>query len=120
MTHGLTCHEVVRDEDGPDRVQVVVDEVASKSPAAAAGLKKGDVLLTVDKRKVTNRFDLERALWDCKAGDEVKLALSHNGRELNTNLTLSRGDGEQNTASAPAPQVAWDMAAVGTPVSGQK
>ncbi len=120
VAHGLTCHEVVRDEDGPDRVQVVVDEVASKSPAAAAGLKKGDVLLQVADRKVTNRFDLERALWGCKAGDEVKLALSHDGRKTDARLTLSRGDGGQNTASAPAPQVAWDMASVGTPVSGQK
>ena len=62
--HGLTCHEVVKDEDGADRVQVVVDEVAAKSPAAAAGLKKGDVVVKVAGRKVSNRFDLERALWD--------------------------------------------------------
>jgi len=120
VAHGLTCHEVVKDEDGPDRVQVVVDEVASKSPAAKAGLKKGDVLLKVADRPVTNRFDVERALWGCKAGDEVKVALRQGGRLTDTRLTLSHGDGEQNTASAAAPQVEWDMASVGTPVSGQK
>ena len=120
VTHGLICHEVVRDEDGDDRVQVVVDEVAAKSPAAAAGLKKGDVLVKVADRKVANRFDVERALWDCKCGDKVELALSRGGKATTVTLALSRGDGERTTAAAAASEVAWDMSAVGTPVSDQK
>ena len=51
VSHGLTCHEVVTAEDGDDRVQVVVDEVAAKSPAASAGLRKGDVLRKVESRQ---------------------------------------------------------------------
>ena len=120
VRHGLTCHEVVEDEDGPNRVQVVVDEVAAKSPAAAAGLKKGDVVMKVAGRKVANRFDLERALWDSKPGDEVSMSVRRGGKTVvKADLTLSRGDGERVTA-APAPEVAWDMDKVGTPVSSQK
>ncbi len=121
VSHGLICHEVVKDEDGADRVQVVVDEVASKSPAAKAGLQKGDVVMKVGGRKVANRFDLERALWDSKPGDEVAVSLRRDDKMMvKANLTLSRGNGESVTASATAPQVAWDMDKVGTPVSSQK
>jgi serine protease Do len=119
VSHGLICHEVVKAEDGDDRVQVVVDEVAAKSPAAEAGLKKGDVLTRVGDLKVTNRFDVERALWSCKAGDDVKVALTRGGRETNATLALVKGDGERTTASAD-PVVEWDIRAVGTPVNDQK
>jgi serine protease Do len=121
VTHGLTCHEVVKDEDGEDRVQVVVDEVAAKGPAAAAGLKRGDVVVKVGGRKVSNRFDLERALWDSKPGDEVSVSLRRDDKTLvKANLTLTRGNGERVTAAATASEVAWDMDKVGTPVSTQK
>ena len=80
VCHGLTCHEVVTGEDGADRVQVVVDAVAAKSPAAEAGLKKGDVLRTIDGRTVTNRFDVERAFWDCSCGAKVDVALRPTAR----------------------------------------
>ena len=121
VTHGLTCHEVVKDEDGEDRVQVVVDEVTAKSPAAEAGLKRGDVVVKVGGRKVTNRFDLERALWDCKSGDEVLVSLRREDKTLvKANLTLSRGTGERAAATTMAPEVTWDMDKVGTPVSTQK
>ena len=121
VTHGLTCHEVVKDEDGADRVQVVVDEVAAKSPASAAGMKRGDVVVKIDGRKVSNRFDLERALWDCKCGEDVVVSLRRDDKTLvQANLTLSRGNGDKVTASATASEVAWDMDKVGTPVSTQK
>jgi serine protease Do len=121
VAHGLTCHEVVKDEDGADRVQVVVDDVAEKGPAAEAGLKRGDVLVKVGGRKVSNRFDLERALWDCKCGDDVAVSLRRDDKTMvKANLTLTRGNGERTTAAATAPEVAWDMDKVGTPVSTQK
>jgi serine protease Do len=120
VSHGLTVHEVVKDEDGEDRVQVVVDEVAAKSPAAAAGLKKGDVLVKVGDRKLANRFDVERAFWDCKCGDNVKVETSRAGKTTTASLALAHGDGERTTAALPASEVTWDMTAVGTPVNDQK
>ncbi len=120
VAHGLTCHEVVTGEDGADRVQVVVDEVAAKSPAAVAGLKRGDVLRTINRRRVTNRFDVERALWDCTSGDKVAVALQRGGQATSATLALAKGDGARASATPPAPVVAWDMSAVGTPVNDQK
>ncbi|HVS34497.1 MAG TPA: S1C family serine protease [Gemmataceae bacterium] len=120
ISHGLTCHEVVTGEDGADRVQVVVDEVAAKSPAAAAGLKKGDVLTKIANRTVTNRFDVERAFWDCNCGAKVDVAMQRDGKAMTATLALVKGDGDRVSASTPAPVVAWDMSAVGTPVNDQK
>jgi serine protease Do len=113
VSHGLTCHEVVKDEDGDDRVQVVVDEAASKSPAAAAGLGKGDVLVQVAGVKVTNRFDVERALWDSKAGDKVEVTMLRDGRATTASLTLAKGDGDRAEAAVPAPEVKWNPAGIG-------
>ena len=71
LEHGLTCREAV-EEDAEARQRVVVDRVAADSPAEAAGLKHGDILVKVGQRTVKNRFDVERALWSYKAGDKVE------------------------------------------------
>jgi serine protease Do len=74
--------------EGKARQKVVVEKVADSSPAARAGLKKGDVLLQVGGRRVANRFDVERALWDRKAGDRVEATILRGGRETTVALTL--------------------------------
>src|SRR5262249_33044819 len=63
VAHGLGCHEWIPDEEGLVRQQVVVDQVTERSPAALAGLQRGDVILRVGDRPVANRFDVERAMW---------------------------------------------------------
>jgi serine protease Do len=93
VRHGLTCKELVGGK-GPDRQKVVVDEVAARSAAAKAGLKKGDVLVQVGQRPVSNRFDVERALWGYKAGDTVSTAVLRDGKITQVSLTL--------TSTAPA------------------
>jgi serine protease Do len=120
VAHGLTCHEVVRDEDGDDRVEVVVDDAAPDSPGAAAGLAKGDVLVKVAGAKVSNRFDVERALWDSKAGDAVEVAVRRGGQKKAVNLVLADSDGKEPTAQLPPPVVTWDVNGPVTPVKDQK
>jgi serine protease Do len=93
--HGLVCSEKVVAEEGDDRQQVVVDRVAEKSPAAAAGLKAGDVLVKVGDRKVANRFDVERAMWSFKAGDELKASVLRDGKEVTLSLTLGKDEAAQ-------------------------
>lgn len=87
VSHGLNCVEKVATE-GTLRQQVVVQELANPT-AAAAGLKRGDQILRVGERSVGNRFDVERALWDRKAGDRVQLTVSRQGKVLTLNLTLA-------------------------------
>ncbi len=87
VNHGLSCHEAVEGENGP-RQHVVVETVAEQSPAQSAGLRHGDAILQVAGRGIGNRFDLERALWDRKAGENVNLTLVRQGKELTVNLRL--------------------------------
>jgi serine protease Do len=96
--HGLTCREVVASE-GRARQKVVVDKVAARSPAAKAGVQKGDVILKVADRAVQNRFDVERALWGYKAGDKVEAAILRGGKETRVALTLTRGEGTRVTSA---------------------
>ena len=99
LKHGLVCKEKVVAEEGDNRQQVMIEQVAEKTPAAAAGLKRGDVLVKVDGRSVTNRFDVERALWDHKAGEKIDAVVIRQGNEMQLSLTLGTAS---DVASASA------------------
>jgi serine protease Do len=71
------------------RAHVIVATVARETPAAAAGLQRGDEIRRVASQAVGNRFDLERALWDHRAGERIPLTVRRHGHELNVNLTLA-------------------------------
>ncbi len=98
VTHGLNCRETVAEENGP-RQRVVVDQVAAKTAAAEAGLKKGDEIRSVADRTVWNRFDLERAFWDCKPGEQIDVVVVRQGKEITVSLELTGGTEVQRTTA---------------------
>jgi S1-C subfamily serine protease len=53
-----------------------LDEVAAGTPAAEAGLKKGDVITSIDGAPITSAFDLTVILGTHRAGDALSLGLS--------------------------------------------
>ncbi|HXG08462.1 MAG TPA: trypsin-like peptidase domain-containing protein [Gemmataceae bacterium] len=87
VVHGLRCVETVVPE-GAARQQVMVRELVNPT-AASAGLKPGDHILRVGDLPVSNRFDVERALWECKAGDKVPLTVARQGKVITVDLTLA-------------------------------
>ena len=89
LGHGLVCKVNVLPE-GEGRQQVVVEAVAGHSPAAKAGLQAGDVLARVGDLAVSNRFDVERALWSHKPGDEIEAVVVRDGKQTPVALTLAR------------------------------
>lgn len=98
LGHGLSLREAVLPEGEP-RQQVVVNDVAHRSPAAQAGLKNGDVIVKVGDRSVANRFDVERALGSYKPGDAVDAIVVRDGKSTRMALTLT-DSGERPTAVA--------------------
>lgn len=96
--HGLTCSEQVS-EANSHRQQVRVDAVGSETPAALAGLKQGDVILSVADHSVTNRFDVERFLWDSKPGTKVTLKIVRQHKDLIVALTLVAASNNERVAS---------------------
>jgi serine protease Do len=89
VSHGLLCRENA-DEAGLQRQHVVVEGVAERTPAAEAGLRRGDEILRVAERPVTNRFDVERALWDRRPGEQIRLTVLRQGKALQIPLTLTK------------------------------
>ena len=57
----------------PRDAGVIVEGVQDDSPAAKAGIKVGDILLSVDGKDVTSSVDLRKALREKKEGDTVRI-----------------------------------------------
>jgi serine protease Do len=93
VDHGLRVAEKVVATTGTDRQQVLVKDVADHSPAAEAGLKTGDVLIRLAGWNVHNRFDVERAFWAYKPGDQVEAKVMRAGRELVVSLNFEPKSG---------------------------
>jgi serine protease Do len=87
VKHGLACTESVVAE-GKDRQRVVMAAVTRGTPAADAGIRQGDEIIKVGSQRVTNRFDVERALWNSRPGEEVNLKVLRNGKLSNVTLKL--------------------------------
>jgi serine protease Do len=98
VSHGLEVQEKVIAEIG-DRQQVIVSGLTGNS--AGTGLQNGDVIRCVGSLKVQNSFDIERALYDAKPGQQVAVSVVRHGQHVTVTLTLSSGHGDA-VASAGA------------------
>jgi serine protease Do len=70
---------------------VVVDYLEQDSPAARAGLERGDILLAAGDAPIVSSLDLERALFDRPAGERVALRYRHGGLEKTVEASLESG-----------------------------
>lgn len=69
---------------------IYVARVNSKSAAADAGLKTGDIILTIDGNKLERMCDLRCYIYTKKPGDTVTLKIQRNNREIEVTATLKR------------------------------
>ncbi len=76
---------------------VVVDGVEQGSPAERAGVKMGDVIVSVDGKPIRNGDDLVGVISDTQVGNKLKLGLLRNGKPLSTEVVV--GDRSQVIAS---------------------
>lgn len=67
---------------------VLVSTVTPDSAAARAGLKAGDVITTVNERRVERLSDVTSALRDAGSGGNVRLRVIRDRKELTLNATL--------------------------------
>jgi serine protease Do len=95
---GLACKESVFPE-GKQRQRVVVAGVGKGTPAAHAGIQPGDEIIKVGSQTVTNRFDLERALWNNRPGEKVDLKVLRDGKLMNVALRLSGTENVQRVTT---------------------
>ncbi len=62
--------------------------VISGSPAAKAGIKEGDVIVTVNGAKVGENGSLSNLIAEFKPGDTIQLGILRDGKEIVQNVTL--------------------------------
>ena len=70
---------------------VVVARVEDGSPAAEAGVQRGDVIREVNRQRVNALTDFERITRDLKAGDKLTMRLQRGPVSMYVAFTLERG-----------------------------
>jgi hypothetical protein len=75
-------------EYGAEAAGVQLAGVMDGSPAAAAGLRSGDVIIALAKKKIANLDDLTAALGAQQPGDEVEIVALRGGNPITLKAVL--------------------------------
>jgi hypothetical protein len=68
---------------------VALAGVTEDSPAARAGLRQGDVIIELAKKRIKNIEDLTDALGSHKPGDEIEIVVRRTGQPMSVKAILS-------------------------------
>lgn len=88
VTYVPLSHELATRYGVDAGIGVLVTDVADGSPARAAGLRRGDILLSADSAPLTPARSLVALLIERRPGDRVSLQLMREGRTLTAELVL--------------------------------
>ncbi len=80
---------VEEDSDEDEDAEGLVVEVVRNSAAAKAGLKTNDMILKINDQAINEWDDLTRFIDKAKSGDKVRVAYRRNGKDANTEATLT-------------------------------
>jgi len=75
------------------RVGVLISGTTPGTPADAAGLREGDLLVQFGALKLENLMDLTQALANCKPGDRITIKLIRGTQTLSFDVTLAERKG---------------------------
>ncbi len=93
--------------NGPRR-SLAVERVEANSPAARAGVQRGDLVVQAGDQPVACCLDLERGLLDRAAGEHVPLTVRRHGQDQHLDLVLQAAE----RATPPADEVVWQKLGV--------
>jgi serine protease Do len=71
---------------------VLVQEVQQNGPADKAGMKPGDIIVTIDGRPVKDGDDLVSEIASRKPGSTIRLGFLRDGKEQDTTITIGDRD----------------------------
>ena len=69
---------------------IYVEKVNKNSAAEEAGLRKGDIILSIDGKNLERMCDLRCYIYTKKPGDKVKLKIQRNYRKIEVTATLKK------------------------------
>jgi len=87
----------------PDARGALVASVEPGSAADKAGLQAGDVVLSVDGRRINDSAELPRVIGEKRPGTRVKLEVWREGRNRDVTATLDELRNETIAGGPPAP-----------------
>lgn len=73
----------------PSKEGVIIEEIESGYPAEKAGLKHGDIIVSINGRKIKNFNDFRFKIAEHKPGETIKLEILSDGKTKTINLKLS-------------------------------
>ena len=77
---------------------VYVDSLFESSAAEVAGIKKGDVIINIDNKKIKTSPELQEVVARHRPGDEIKITVNRDGKEMGFKVTLMDKDGGKTIA----------------------
>ena len=99
LVPGRAARHIRRAAGLPDRDGVLIQEVEDASPAANAGLRRGDLIVQAGGSAVTTIDDLYQAVDDLGPGEALTLGVVRGAEELSVSVTFAAGGArEEGTA----------------------
>ncbi|MFY9173833.1 MAG: trypsin-like peptidase domain-containing protein [Peptococcia bacterium] len=83
LTEELAAYLQMNKDEGAQIVQII-----EKSPAEKAGLRRGDIILSFNKQKITGANDVTKLVSEAKVGDKVELEILRNHTKQTITVTL--------------------------------
>ena len=71
-----------------------VDEVVTDSPADKAGIKKDDIIISIDNEVISKASDVSSKIANYSVGDKITIGLIRENKTLNVEVTLTEYQGE--------------------------
>ncbi len=109
--------DVIAREFGlPDKSGVLVNNVVNDSPAAKAGLRRGDVIREFGGKPVSDPRELQALVSDAKPGTKINVNIVREGKAQSVPVTIgempleetARAPGEKKSAAASANVFTWE------------
>jgi len=88
---------------------VLIDSLQRGGAGEHAGLRRGDIILQLGRRKINSAPELRELLAQYTPGDQVELTIERKGDQINLTAILSPGNGSQSAAARRNQQQPWPV-----------
>ncbi|MDR0305671.1 MAG: Do family serine endopeptidase [Chitinispirillales bacterium] len=98
---------------------VLISDVFKGQPAEKAGLKRGDVILSIDSKPILNANELRNVVAALQPGKSIPVRIIRNSRQMTINLVVSERTAEKIPETSASHQEEKNTPS-GIPQSGKK
>ncbi|MGW8284835.1 MAG: DegQ family serine endoprotease [Candidatus Deferrimicrobiaceae bacterium] len=89
----------------PGKNGALVADVTKEGPAAKAGIRSGDVIVSFDGKKVESEHDLPQIVASTTPGKKVEVVVLRDGKEVKIPVSITQMEAEAEQKSAGGPDL---------------